>query len=141
MISRRAVDRRQRGAASVEMALVAPLLVLLLMGIIDVGRILFTHVAVQDAAQEGALFASYEPDNFGAVRQRVVTSVEELALNSGEVVVSCPLGPNGDEIDVTVQHDVDLLTPIIGQLVGESVRLTKTVRAHLLTEKQCDAGS
>src|SRR5665811_2246730 len=43
-----------RGAAAVEMALVMPLLILMVMGIIDFGRIFNGEIQLSQAAREGA---------------------------------------------------------------------------------------
>ena len=45
--------RRQRGAAAVELALVLPLLLLLLGGIVDFGRFFFAQVQFANASREG----------------------------------------------------------------------------------------
>ncbi|MBM6405978.1 pilus assembly protein [Phycicoccus sp. CSK15P-2] len=46
--------RDDRGAAAVEFALVLPVLVLLMGGIVDYGRYFFTQVQLTNAAREGA---------------------------------------------------------------------------------------
>ncbi len=47
-------SRRERGAAAVEMALILPLLLLIVGGIIDFGRFFYTQNIVVNAAREGA---------------------------------------------------------------------------------------
>jgi Flp pilus assembly protein TadG len=47
-------SRRERGAAAVEMALILPLLLLIVGGIIDFGRFFYTQNIVVTAAREGA---------------------------------------------------------------------------------------
>lgn len=47
-----------RGAAAVEMALVMPLLILMVMGIIDFGRIFNGEIQLSQAAREGARIAA-----------------------------------------------------------------------------------
>ena len=47
-------SRRERGAAAVEMAIVLPLLLLIVGGIIDFGRFFYTQNIVVNAAREGA---------------------------------------------------------------------------------------
>jgi Flp pilus assembly protein TadG len=49
-----AVPRRERAAAAVEMAIVLPLLLLIVGGIIDFGRFFYTQNIVVNAAREGA---------------------------------------------------------------------------------------
>ena len=46
--------RFERGAAAVEMALVLPVLILFIGGIVDFGRAYFTQVVLANAAREGA---------------------------------------------------------------------------------------
>ena len=45
--------RRDRGAVAVEMAIILPLLLLVVGGIVDFGRLLFTQNIVTNAAREG----------------------------------------------------------------------------------------
>lgn len=45
---------RERGAAAVELALVLPMLLLLIAGIIDFGRAFMTQIAISQGAREGA---------------------------------------------------------------------------------------
>ncbi len=47
-------NRKERGASAVEFALVLPLLLLVVAGIIDFGRALYTQVMLTNAAREGA---------------------------------------------------------------------------------------
>lgn len=53
--------RRDRGVALVEFAIVLPLLLLLIGGIVDFGRAFFTEVMLTNAAREGARTAMYAP--------------------------------------------------------------------------------
>ena len=46
--------RRERGAAAVEMAIVLPVLIMLLGGIVEFGRALYTQNMATNAAREGA---------------------------------------------------------------------------------------
>ena len=50
-----------RGAAAVEMALVTPLLVAMIIGIIDFSRIFNAEIQLSQAAREGARLASLRP--------------------------------------------------------------------------------
>jgi TadE-like protein len=50
--------KSESGSALVELALVLPMLILMFMGLIDMGRWLHIHVAVSRAAYEGARYGS-----------------------------------------------------------------------------------
>ena len=52
--------RRGRGQALVEFALVFPLLMLLVFALIDLGRVVYTHNAIAEAAREGARWGSVQ---------------------------------------------------------------------------------
>lgn len=145
----RRAHSRDSGAALVELALVTPLLLLLAFGIIDLGRALYTHVTIQEAAQEGALYASFAPGDQTATVQRVLESVQNPALVADEVTVTCfpvlisdPADPGFDPLDfpdvsVRVFHDLDLITPIASWF-GGSITLASEVTATVYSEDPCD---
>jgi Flp pilus assembly protein TadG len=71
-----AFARDTHGASAVEFALVAPLLFLIIVGILDLGRAVNAYVTVSNAAQEGTHYAALHPTAnptaiASAVRQRV----------------------------------------------------------------------
>ena len=67
---------RERGAAAVEMALVLPVLILLVGGIIDLGRAFMTEILVTNAAREGTRVATVvrDPADLGQVTTRAATA-------------------------------------------------------------------
>lgn len=99
-----------RGAAAVEAALVLPLLLLLVFGIVDFGRLLNAQIKVTEAAREGARVSS-----FGAS----LTTVENRAevITGFDVSVSrdgpCPTSPDPNaDTRVTVTDDFEFITPL-----------------------------
>lgn len=57
--------RERRGAAAVEMAFMAPILVFMAAGLIDFGLGVYTKMMVADAAQAGAAYATLNAKNYG----------------------------------------------------------------------------
>jgi Flp pilus assembly protein TadG len=57
------VRRGQRGATTVEFAVVLPLLVLVMFGVIDGGRLIASRVMLTYAVSKGARVASLSPDS------------------------------------------------------------------------------
>ena len=106
--SRRRARRRkycEKGAAVVEFALVAPLLMLLTMGMMEVGRLVMVKQLLVNASREGARLAVLP----GSSAAEVCSQVEsELAASSvhGVIVSVAPatLGtaPAGTPVTVTV---------------------------------------
>ena len=55
-------DKKESGQSLVELALSMTLLLILLAGVVDLGRAFFTYIALRDAAQEGASYAAVYAD-------------------------------------------------------------------------------
>jgi Flp pilus assembly protein TadG len=53
----------RRGSAAVELAIAVPVVVLLAIGVFDLGRILVAAVTVANAARAGAVYGTLEPGN------------------------------------------------------------------------------
>lgn len=70
----RAIAWRSAGQATVEFALAAPIVILLLLGTLDFGRALMAYVTVNSASREGLRYAARNPgataDIAGAVAAR-----------------------------------------------------------------------
>ena len=69
--------RDERAVSTVEFALIAPVLLLMLVGILDLGRAINAYVTVSNAAREGTHYLTVHPlaapsAIASAVRQRVV---------------------------------------------------------------------
>jgi hypothetical protein len=118
----------ERGVAVLEAAIVLPLLVVLVFGIVDVGRLIYTKMTLHDAAQEGSIYGSYNPGTATDVQDRVVDSMTNLELATDDVVIACP--PSTDTIRVTVTKEMTMITPVFA---GRSMTLSATEEGTLLT--------
>lgn len=128
--------RDDRGASTLELAFIAPVLFILALGIVDMGRALALGVTVSEAAQEGLTYAAYEPSETDAIVSRVIFSTTDPDLQSENVTITCPVAPN-DHIAVTVDYDLELMTPLIGEMFGGTVTLSKTVIGEIFSEDPC----
>lgn len=99
---------RDRGAAAVEFALVLPVLLLVLCGIVDFGRALHAQVVLTQAAREGARLAALgAPDT-------VARTVDAAGALSGvEVgVTACPASLAAADAVATVTYQFTFATPV-----------------------------
>lgn len=62
-------SRSQRGSVAVEYAFILPALLLFVFGIMDTGRLLWTHATLNRAAQAAARCAAIDPVNCGTAAQ------------------------------------------------------------------------
>ena len=120
--------RGARGQAVVEFALVLPFLVLLFFGLIDVGRAIYIGNAAAQAAREGARWGSVQgraADAPGRASVEQYTLDTMNAVPSPVVSVSCERNgltrtrcTTNDILIVTVESPVQLITPLVAQLIG-----------------------
>ena len=122
MQKRRALQtvRSERGQAATELALILPIVVFLIFGALEVGRVFTAWIIVTQAAREGARVASVsctlDPGCATAVDGRVTTSL--TGLNAATARTTLSPGPYvaGDPVDVRIEYDVALVTPLVSAL-------------------------
>jgi len=125
--STRTDNRRERGANLVEFALVLPLLLLMLVGIADLGRAFTTYIAITNAAREGARFASKLPYSESSIEDAVITEAANsgVALTVEEIEIDNLNGDGGEPITVSIAHDFPLILGGLVGLPGGSITLRK----------------
>lgn len=115
---------RQRGQSLVEMALVLPLLLLILLGIVDLGRVFNAYIVITNASREGALYGSFNPPKDSAavtdIKNRVLreASGSGIAIELDRVVVVSSGVAAGDPVTVTVAYPFGAVSDIIGSFWG-----------------------
>jgi Flp pilus assembly protein TadG len=62
--------RGRRGQSLVELALLLPLLALLMLGALDLGRVFIAYTRLTNVAREGALYGGHFPDQTATIRAR-----------------------------------------------------------------------
>ena len=90
-------NNKQRGATVAEFAIVASVFFMMIFGIIEFGRLLYTHNALTDAARRGARYAALHPESVTCVKNVTVYGDTHVDPNT-----CAPTGPpliNG--LDVT----------------------------------------
>jgi len=125
--------RQLRGQAVVETAFILPILIWLVCGVADVGRVIYAHHALQEATQEGALYAAYVPAPDTGVINRVHASSQEEWVTGATVSVVCTTAPAPGKVTVTSEYDLALMTPLISSMFGGSVRLSVGIVATNLS--------
>jgi hypothetical protein len=94
LIGRRRNPNRRRGAATVEFALVSPLFILLLFGMIEFGRMTMVKQVIINASREGARQAVVE----GATSEKI-KDVVETYLTASHIPI------NRDDIEISAEPD------------------------------------
>ena len=108
-----AARRRDRGAAAVEFALVVPLLVLLVVGIAELGRAYHVQSTLSGAAREGVRIMALQSSP-SATRATVKAYAVGLGLTDGQIAVSPTSCTTGGTATVTITYPFDFITSFLG---------------------------
>ena len=139
----------RRGQSLVEFAVVLPLLLLLLGGAIDLGRVFFARVAVESAAKEGVLFGARSPgcdvDRAGCadpgnvewhIRNEapgVDLTWDAECLRGGAPVALGSCEAN-DTYRVTIEYTFNLVTPILSGILGSGIDIGTEANAVVFSD-------
>jgi hypothetical protein len=140
--------RSQRGTASLEMAIVLPLVGGVVMGFIDLGRAYELHTRLTNAAHEGAAYARFNPNEVEpvgtcsdpnnivfatrneqgtsspfAVTVHYTSQYTDTPSTTWTPIVGCGSPVPAARVVVKASAPFKPLTPLVAALVGESVTL------------------
>ena len=123
----------ERGAQIVEAALVLPLLLLVVLGILDFGVLFWRFESVTNAAREGARIAILQGYSTTDVEDRVEQYLDNAGL-SGTTAVTTVVAPVGVDVGgacitltgatVSYPHDFFLVGALVGYFGGTSLTST-----------------
>lgn len=116
---------RERGQSLVELSLALPVLLILMLGAVDFGRLYYASVTVSGAARNGAQYASRNPADTAGIQAAALEDAD--SLDNPTVVVTGPsTDPSGGTyIGVEVSHTFETLVPWPG--IPSSVEISRRV--------------
>lgn len=125
--------KSEEGQAMVEFALVLPVFLLILCGIIDFGWLFYNQLSLNNACREGARYAVVNTAE-GASTQQIENHIENLTTgvfaNNG-VDISIEYTSKGDptagDIKVSLEADISFFTPVLSSVLGKEKTITSTV--------------
>jgi Flp pilus assembly protein TadG len=127
-------SRGEYGQSMTEFALSLVILLTLLAGVVDLGRVFFAYIIIRDAAQEGAVYGSIAPkDNLttfrNEVEERVRTAFTDPAdssnvpiditkMNVQTDIIGTTCASPGNGVRVRVEYSIPVTMPFLGALIG-----------------------
>jgi Flp pilus assembly protein TadG len=119
---------RERGSAAVEFALVLPLVLVVMLGLVQVGLIARDRLLVEAAARAGARAAALADDD-AATRAAALAAAPGIDGSRTTVHVTRS-GSRGDPVEVTIEYAAALRVPYIAWLVGAEVTMRSSAVAR-----------
>lgn len=121
--------RGEDGQAMLEFALVLPIFLLILCGMLDYGWLYYNQLALNNICREGARYAvvsTAEDHTTDGIQRHIENYVEDTyPMQDIEVTVtySKPLDPLNGDVTVTAQKEFRYITPLISTVTGEQSRM------------------
>lgn len=125
------MKKREKGQSAVEFALVLPILLLIVCGILDFGWLFYNQLSVENACREGARVGCVNSQE--AHLTEIVTDKVKAILpdNLDPVTVDVKLtntsSPLEGDLKVNVKAEMTTLTPVLGVIYGKTKELSYTV--------------
>lgn len=124
----------ERGLAATELALVLPLLLLIIFGIIEGGRIFSSWLEITNGAREGARYGAVRMGDPAAaatlvddvkqhVTQKAAGLVDTDPTKFGVVVQTLNAGTSDVSFSVSVTYLMDIYMPLVQQLLPNPLHL------------------
>ena len=118
----------QHGQALVELALILPVLLLLIFGIIEFGRIYASNIMINNAAREGARAAS-----LGVPDEDIIIIVKDRCTFLDPTKLDIDISPvpleraTGNPVNIDVNYPLEIKTPIISVITGDPCQISARV--------------
>lgn len=149
-------DRKQSGMTAVEFALIAPIVIVLLLGFVECGNLFYSWLTTYKAAQTATRFAAtgqgYEDGNrMALIEQQVSGVMSRLSGGATSITISswpqgafagdgtsgdagCPCGM----VQVEVGYDYQPITPFLGDLLPSVIAIAGSDRKINEPWYRCD---
>jgi Flp pilus assembly protein TadG len=129
---------RERGQSFVELAISLVILLLLVGGVVDLGRGFFSFMALRDSVQEGALYGSINPTLTQEIKNHVLDSsnmVPDMIGSDDITVTIIGTACTGNGIQVTATYnDFPITMPFMGAVLGsQTIPISATVTDTILS--------
>ena len=123
---------RRPGQAIVEAALLTPLMLVLLIGTVDVGRLFYYDITVQNAVREGARRAIDVTRTDSEIQNSVTSAAPGITLTGISVTPSTRTSTTTGTVSVSATYSFTPWTPGVSSMLGSSVSVTRAASMLIL---------
>lgn len=113
--------RTSKGQSMVETILVLPLLLLLIFGIIEFGRVYYTYIMLSNAAREGARYAAVretDMENYTNSESRMLELVASYGVTIDDIAVD-ETAEGSDYVYAAIEYSLEAITFVGNQVTGD----------------------
>ncbi len=130
--------KNEKGQAMVEFAVILPILLILIMGIIDFGWLFYNQLALNNSCREGARFAvvnTGKQNRAELIENRVNSVTPPQLLEDLEITLTWSnlVQPLQGDITVKLDTQIVVLTPVLG-IFSENQKRSLTAEVTMKVE-------
>ncbi|MHB0987906.1 MAG: TadE/TadG family type IV pilus assembly protein [Bellilinea sp.] len=137
----------EKGQSLMELALVLIFILILLAGVVDLGRMMFEYLTMRDAAQEGAGYGAVYPSYCGQIIERTSQNMPDNTYNVVVLVdgMSCEAAWTADkslarpahgcedkEILLSIDHNFSVTMPLLSAFTGPTVPMHVEIKDRIV---------
>lgn len=128
----RRISQENKGQSMVELALVLPLILLLLLGVVEFGRMFHSYLVLTQGSREGARLAVVGESNTA-----VVNRVERVTSSLDRTKIQVQVEPvekervRGVPVTVTLYYQLELLLPNLFDLFPDPIVISSTTTMRM----------
>jgi len=141
------IQKQEKGQSLVELAISMVILLILLAGIVDLGRAIIMRFIIQDAAEEGIVYGTSFPTDCAQIeariRDNIPNSIQESTTFTMEIKIypddiSCYSIPYanvyaGKILRITIDYNFPISMPFLATFTGSQIiPLTITTNGYIL---------
>lgn len=124
--------RKQNGQSLAELAIVLPLLLILLLGIFDIGNGFSTYIALSNASREGTRWLTIHPNDKDGAAARIYAEAGSVGLGQDTIAVTFLPDKSrynaGEAVTIQVAHSYPLLFGAVTQLPVIDFEIESTMK-------------
>ncbi len=140
----------EKGQSLMELAMVLIFILILLAGVVDLGRMMFEYLTMRDAAQEGAGYGAVYPSYCGQINSRILENMPSFKNGMDGLIVlvdgmSCEAAWTADkglarpvhgcenkEILVSIDHYFEVTMPLLSAFTGPTVPMHVEIKDRIV---------
>ena len=130
---RRSQDRK--GAAVVEFALIAPLMILLTMGMMEIGRMVMVKQLLINSSREGARMAVLPGSTATEVKSQITVELEQASVSGANIVIT-PADLSNAPAGTSVTVEVSIEAAAISWIPKPAFSFATTLRGSTTMRRE-----
>ena len=126
--------KREEGVSLAEFALILPVFLALVLGMIDLGQGFNTYIGMLNATREGVIWLARNPDDLAGMNTRIATELNRMGLDTTNMIVTRTPEKqsytSGDIVTLTMEYHYQLTFGLLTKIPTLTLHTEHTMRVQ-----------